>query len=489
MHDLPNSDQLYNALISRDTRLDGQFFTGVKTTGIYCRAICPAPKPKRENVEFYPSAAAASAAGFRACLRCKPDQSPQATYSDIVLSEALRQIENGFLDCHDVPKLADVLNVQERQLRRLFEHSLAVSPLAVAQQCRLIRAKHLLSQTTKPISAVADFAGYPNTRQLNQAMRQTMHMTPSQFRQEQKMGHRSDASITIALDYRPPYDWAHMLNFLAGHIASPVETVDLEQQWYAATLQIQSLQQTYRGWIKVQAQPKRNRVELSISAELLPVLHQVIARVRAMFDLDADPTHISEALSLHDTLQAVVSRHPGLRLPGGLDRFDMCVRAIAGQLVSVKSATTIFRRIATQYGTPAPENPFGLTHIFPSVQQLAKTVMPDVGLTKVRSNAVQQLAIQIRERQLNLDTLFNQADILQQLTALPGIGPWTAEYIAMRAFKLPDAFPAGDLILRRAVVADTQLTETQCRQQTAHLAPWRAYAAMYLWTDYLESQT
>lgn len=478
-----NRDQLYEALLSRDTRLDGQFFTGVTTTGIYCRSVCPAPKPKKQNVEFYPSAAAASAAGFRPCLRCQPELAPQYYHDDPQLREALRLIATGYLDGHDVPDLASQLGCSERQLRRHFAEQLGASPMHIAQTRRLLQARQLLLNTTLPLGVIADCCGYPTRRQFNLAFQQALQMTPSDYRQRHAKQSLSSAdSISLTLLYRPPLDWDTLLGFLSFRAIDGVEMVDVAKRHYARALVVNGLS----GWVSVQADEAKHQCHLQVSAGLLPELTQVLQLAKQAFDLSANPVTIDAVLAEHTLLRDCVARHPGLRVPGAWDRFELCVRAIAGQLVSVKSATTIGRKVATQYGAQAADNPYGLTHVFPTAEQLAVAAMPDVGLTKVRSFAVHGLAQAIQAGRVQLEALYTETDVMQALTALPGIGPWTAEYIAMRAFKLPDAFPAGDLILRRAVVDGEQLTETQCRKQTAHLAPWRAYAALHLWTHYSE---
>lgn len=292
-------------------------------------------------------------------------------------------------------------------------------------------------------------------------------------------------SQAFSLPYQPPLDWQTLLGFLQYRAIDGLEWVNTEHLQYARSLVINGS----RGWVYLIAKPERATATVHISTSLLAAKNHIIALCQGVFDLPANPAEIDTKLSQHPLLAQYIPRHPGLRVPGCWDRFELAVRAIAGQLVSVKSATTISKKIVVQYGEPTSPNPFGFTHTFPTPARLAAQAMHDVGLTKTRSHAVQHLAQQIDNGALDLASQLTETEILTRLTALPGIGAWTAEYIAMRAFKLPDAFPAGDLILRRAIMPGKQLTEAQCRKATETLAPWRAYAALHLWTHYSEHQT
>lgn len=298
---------------------------------------------------------------------------------------------------------------------------------------------------------------------------------------------------TYILPYQAPYNWSLMFDFLAYHAIPEIEWVDTDNLRYARTLQIGST----TGWVMVQVEPQQQQCQVHLSHALLAHSQTVLTHCKQVFDLQINPVVIDTALSQHDQFKPLVEQRPGLRVPGSWNYLECCVRTIAGQLVSVKSATTISRRMVTQYGSslvgniPAELKPVddSCTHLFPTATQLAKQAMPDVGLTKARSRVIQQLAELVANKHLNLHEMHTLDEVVTALTALPGIGSWTAEYVAMRAHKIADAFPAGDLILRRTIIPNTDLTEAQCRKASLPLSPWRAYAALHLWTDYLAIQS
>jgi AraC family transcriptional regulator of adaptative response / DNA-3-methyladenine glycosylase II len=480
---LLDPDRCYRALRSRDARFDGRFFTGVKTTGVYCRPICPARTPKRENVLFYACAAAAEDAGFRPCLRCRPEASPGTpawSGTSATVARALRHIEAGALDRAGVAELAARLGIGERHLRRLFLDHLGASPVSVAQSRRLLFAKKLINETSLSMTRIAYDSGFGSLRRFNAAVKSSYGVSPSALRR----GKRSDSDtheIALRLPYRPPFDWRQMIGFLAPRAIVGVESVDRE---------------TYRrsvrfgddcGVVTVTA-PQADWLLLRVPSALSPYLVHIVARMRRVFDLGADPSVIGAALATDPELRARVRRCPGLRVPGAWQGFETAVRAIVGQQVSVKGATTILGRIVARYGSPMTPDVVDGSHgaptrTFPSAEALAQADLTGLGMPSVRAAAIGTLAAAVADGRLSLEEPVGLEETIDHLRALPGIGRWTAEYIAMRASGEPDAFPAGDLGLRRALEGTGgRPSERELRARSAAWRPWRAYAAMYLWS-------
>jgi AraC family transcriptional regulator of adaptative response / DNA-3-methyladenine glycosylase II len=473
-----NHEQCYAILKSRDERYDGRFFAGVLTTGIYCRPICPAPKPKAENVRFFVTAAAAEESGLRPCLRCRPESSPGTPDwcgTSATVNRALRLIGEGVLDEHGLPELASRLHVGPRQLRRLFVQHLGASPIAVAQNRRILFAKKLISETTLPMTEIAFSAGFSSIRRFNDAMQGAYGRPPTALRKEDAQP-IDQAHLQLRLAYRPPYDWEDILQFLGTRAIPGVELVD--DQSYRRTAKIGEAM----GLIQVENEAPKHHLLLTISPAFSRGLIQIVDRVRTLFDLRADPMEIAGHLQGDARLSPLVQRRPGLRLPGAWDGFEVAVRAIVGQQVSVKGATTLIGRLAAACGNPIETGVTGLTHLFPTPQELSTANLSGLGLTGKRIAAIQALATAVRDGRLALGTALSLDDIIQQLIQLPGVGDWTAHYMAMRAFGEPDAFPAGDLVLRKAVGNGKAVTPRQLRQLAEPWRPWRAYAAIQLWT-------
>jgi AraC family transcriptional regulator, regulatory protein of adaptative response / DNA-3-methyladenine glycosylase II len=468
----------YAALQTRDSRFDGRFFTAVKTTGIYCRPICPARIPKSENCQFFPSAAAAEAAGFRACLRCHPELSPgfwHRVTTEATVTRALNLIAAGELDRGDVATLAGRLGVTDRHLRRLFIQHLGASPVKVAQTQRLQFAKQLLDQTALPITEVALASGFSSVRRFNHVMQQVYGRSPRELRQ----GKAKSAVLQLKLPFIPPYDWAAIVGFLGKRSIPGVESVS--ENAYRRTIALDGLQ----GWIEVQLAP--NHLLATIQFPSVMQLAPIVDRLRRLFDLNADVTTIGALLSQDARLAGAIAASPGLRVPGAWDGFELAVRAILGQQVSVAAATTLSGRVAAAFGEPVAFDPpiDGLTHIFPTPEVIAQADLSGLGITQARINAIVGLAQTLLDRPELFQAYPSLDAAVKVLCELPGIGEWTAHYIAMRTLREPDAFPATDLVLMKALsVRDQKITKAECVARSEPWRPWRAYAAIHLWHSY-----
>ncbi|MBV8683533.1 MAG: helix-turn-helix domain-containing protein [Caulobacteraceae bacterium] len=480
-----DTDICYRALATRDARFDGRLFVGVKTTGIYCRPICPARTPRRENVVFFRSAAAAQEAGFRPCLRCRPESSPDCGAwrgSSNTVARALRLIEAGAMDEADVEALATRVGVGERQLRRLFKAHLGASPVAVAQTRRVLLAKQLIHETRLSMADVALAAGFSSVRRFNETFQTLFDRPPAALR---RAGGAPAASageeLRLTLPYRPPYDWDGLIGFLALRAIEGVESVRPDR--YARAIELDG----EFGLLAVSPAPK-DRLAVSIRFPKLSALPAILARVRRIFDLSADPQAIGAHLALDPDLAWRVAARPGLRVPGAWDGFELAVRAILGQQISVPAATTLASRIAREHGVRLPEalvaaEP-GITYAFPTASTLAGVDLSSLPMPRARSASIEAVARESAREPALWESPGEADEPVRKLRALPGVGEWTAQYIAMRALREPDAFPAADIGLQRAL-ADGE----GVRPSTAALLaraeawrPWRAYAALHLWT-------
>ncbi len=494
----------YRAMRTRDARFDGRFFTGVVTTGIFCRPVCPARAPRAENCRYFPHAAAAHASGFRPCLRCRPEAAPGTSVwagTENTVARALRLITDGALDDAGVEALAERVGVGDRHLRRLFLRHLGATPVAVAQTQRVLFAKRLLDETDLPMRSVANAAGFASLRRFNDTMRATYARTPTELRSLYGRGARAvpageRGSLTLSLAYRPPYDWETLLRYLSGRAIPGVEAVGGNVYRRAFRLETGEA-----GTIDVRcdatARVLRVRIQPAAGTTLRPAaLLPIVARLRRQFDLDADPQALNAGLATDPSLGAALRRHPGLRVPGTWDGFELAVRAILGQQVSVRAATTIAGRLVARCTERAPAAAPSLQP-FPSPARLAAANLDALGLTGARARTVTAFARAVAAGDVSLDPGQDAATLRTALCELPGIGPWTAEYIALRALRDPDAFPASDLGLRRAFSAlqARGAARTSAPAQAARLVsesallraaeswrPWRAYAAVHLWT-------
>jgi AraC family transcriptional regulator of adaptative response / DNA-3-methyladenine glycosylase II len=471
-----NPQTCERARLSRDPRFDGRFFIGVTSTGIYCRPICPAPSPKERNVRYFPSAAAAGEAGFRPCLRCRPEASPGTPAwvgSSTSVARALRLIDEDGLSDTSLEALAERLGIGSRQLRRLFLKHLGATPVAVVQTRRLHFAKTLIDQTDLPFTQAALAAGFGSIRRFNASFQTLYGRTPRELRQlARRSGSSRSEHYRFQLSFRPPLEWDRLLAFLAPRATPGVEAVDANS--YRRTISLQGK----RGTIEVRL---GRALEVSIDFPDVRALILIVDRVRRMFDLRADPSEIHAQLT-RDPLLAGFK--PGLRVPGAWDGFELAVRAILGQQVSVKGATTLAGRLVRAFGEPM-DGGDGLTHVFPTPEALAGADYSSIGLPSARIAAIRQLASAVARGELAFSGAADSAGFIERFKKLPGIGEWTAQYVAMRALGEPDAFPAADLGLLRAAGLTTA---KHLEARAERWRPWRAYAAMHLWQENAHDQ-
>lgn len=446
-------DACYAALRSRDRRFDGRFFVAVHSTGIYCRPICPSRTPRRAGVTFYRTAAEAHEAGFRACLRCRPESAPRSAAwlgTEATVRRALRLIEDGALDGGTVPALATRLGISDRRLRALFHRHVGASPRSVALSQRLRTARLLLSSTSLPMAEVANASGFRSVRGFNEAIRRGFGRAPTELRRTGTTA----ATLRTTLPYRPPLDFEGLLRYLAARAIPGVEAVD-ETSWSHG---IDEEGHT----VRVSQAPELHAIVVEVPPSAASQLPAVVARIRRAFDLDADPHAVAAHL------------HPlpvpaGMRLPGAFDPFAVAVRIVLGQQVSVKGATTLAGRLTERLGLPADA-----LHAFPNPGALVSVSLDGIGMPKMRIRALTGLARAMADGAVDLSGTASHDDVVRSLVAIPGIGPWTAQMIAMRACGDPDAFPETDLVLAR-------MLERLEPDAPTHWRPWRAYAAMALW--------
>ncbi|MDK2124740.1 DNA-3-methyladenine glycosylase 2 [Parachitinimonas caeni] len=466
----------YAAFLSHDRKFDGRFFIGVASTGVYCRPVCSVRTPKPENCSYYPSAAAAERQGFRPCLKCRPELAPGLAPVDAggrYAKVAARLIESGFLADHNCPQLAARLGITDRHLRRIFAEQFGASPIEYAQSQRLLNAKRLLMDTDLPLLQVAHEAGFSSLRRFNEMFCDRYRLSPSEIRQRQQAGSALPASLQFRLAYRPPYDWDWMMNFMASRAMKGLETVEAGS--YVRSLTIMQGGKAHPGWVRVTPEPTQSRVVVEVSAGLSPVVPEVLAQMRQLFDLDAEPQDIAEVLG------ELALPRPGLRLPGAVGGFEFAVRAVLEQQVSVKAAATLAGRLIERCGEVI-ETPFaGVCRLFPSAEAVAALpveVLREIGLSRQRAHCLHTLASQQAQGLLRLDFVVDVEAAITRLTELPGIGIWTATYIAMRAWGWPDAFLATDLIIRQRFAGYKPI---DIERHAERWRPWRSYAVLHLW--------
>ena len=498
-----DSDQCYRALLTHDARFDGRFFVGVGTTRIYCRPVCTAKTPHQRNCRFFPSAAAAEAQGFRPCLRCRPELAPGYAVVDAnrrLAQSAARLIEDGRLQDASLADLAGRLEVTDRHLRRVFQEEFGVSPVEYAQTQRLLLAKRLLTDTDLSILDVAMASGFASLRRFNHLFRTRYRMTPGELRRTRR-DREPAKSLAFDLAFRPPYDWPAMLSFLGKRAIAGVEVVDGKR--YRRTVRIdhtrlgpgRSLPPSASvggrddepknrlvGWVEVAPSPRRSALRVVVSASLAGAIPVVLARVKSLFDLACHPEEIAKALG------PMAARHPGLRLPGAIDGFEVAVRAILGQQVTVKGATTIAGRFVKAFGVSVATPHPGLDRIFPRAGEIAKldpARIAELGVIASRARSIVALARAIESGTLDLEPTANVETTVAALEAIPGVGQWTAQYIAMRALAWPDAFPHPDVAVLKAM---KQSKPRSVLDAAEAWRPWRAYAVLHLWKS-LEKPT
>jgi AraC family transcriptional regulator of adaptative response / DNA-3-methyladenine glycosylase II len=467
-------DACFRAVRARDRRFDGRFFTAVASTGIYCRPICPVRPPKRENMRFYSSAAAAEGAGYRPCLRCRPERAPGLATVDAasrLAGAAIAGIEEHAVSNGKVTDLAAALGVSDRHLRRVTEAELGVSPVELAQTQRLLLAKRLLSETSLKLTDVAFASGFGSVRRFNALFKTRYGLNPRGIRRSSSA---APGGLVCQLDFRPPLAWDSMLGYLRLRAIPGVESVDATH--YRRTVALANRE----GWIGVSLAKGGTALEVEISPGLAPTVGAVIVRVKQLFDLGAAPDAVGALLAQDPMLAPTVRRLPGLRVPGAFDGFELAVRAVLGQQVSVKAATTMAGRWARAFGTPIETPHPGLDRLAPSAVRMLDVAAHAIGALGVvgsRARCLEGLARAVADRRVVLSCAASVDEQIERLTELPGIGPWTAQYIAMRALRWPDAFPDGDLMLLRAA----NLKRKELLARAEGWRPWRAYATHYLW--------
>ncbi|HVP29220.1 MAG TPA: AlkA N-terminal domain-containing protein, partial [Myxococcota bacterium] len=475
----------WRALRARDARFDGRFFTAVRSTGIYCRPICPARTPKREHCVFLPSAAAAHEAGYRPCLRCRPEVAPElaaARGTSSTVTRALRLIAEGALDGDDVHGLAARLGVGERHLRRLFDRCVGASPIAVAQTRRVLFAKQLLDETALPITEIAFAAGFGSLRRFHATMQRTYGRPPRALRRGRARAPSKASGLALRLPFRPPLDWGALTGFLAARAIPGVEQV--ADGIYRRSF----LQGEAQGTVEVRAGEDGRHLVATLRLTRVAALPAIVARLRQLFDLDADVAAIGAHLARDRALAVRLRAHGGVRVPGALDPFELAVRAILGQQVSVAAATRLAGRLVEAFGTPLDaglvgSEPGAPRFLFPTPARLADADVARIGMPRARARAISSLAAAVcRDPEL----LCGSRDLeraVERLSSLPGVGGWTAHYVAMRALREPDAFPASDLGLRRELASpERRPTSAELLARAEAWRPWRAYAAILLWT-------
>jgi AraC family transcriptional regulator of adaptative response / DNA-3-methyladenine glycosylase II len=511
----------YRAVLARDARYDGRFFTCVKTTGIYCRPICPARPPKAEHCVFVPTAAAAQEAGFRPCLRCRPESSPDLDAwrgTSATVSRALKLIEGGALDDDgDVASLADRLEIGERHLRRLFRQHIGAAPVTVAQTRRVLLAKQLIHQTDLSMIQIAMASGFGSVRRFNEVFQQLYNRPPSELRRRAAVPTTASSpspEISLLLAYRPPYDWESMLGFLSARAIDGLEVVTLEN--YSRVIAVGDSV----GSISVSHEPAQSGLRVIVRFPKLSVLPMIIARIRRMFDLSADPGAIAAVLSADPALAPLVAARPGLRLPGGWNGFEIAVRAILGQQITVKGAMQLATRIVHALGDPIEDGSelrnssrscdarvaldrrsrkeatqasqlqmpredqiqAGFTRAFPRPERFETSALKRIGMPESRAAALANVAAAIIANPRLFDPSRDLDQSVAALRSLPGIGEWTAQYIAMRALGESDAFAAGDVGIQRALAGGGRRpTATEALARAERWRPWRAYAMLHLW--------
>jgi AraC family transcriptional regulator, regulatory protein of adaptative response / DNA-3-methyladenine glycosylase II len=472
---LLDSNQCYRALRSHDARFDGRFFVGVATTRIYCRPVCTARTPHREHCRFFPSAAAAEGQGFRPCLRCRPELAPGFAAVDAnrrLAQSAAGLIEDGRLGDARLPDLARHLGVTDRHLRRVFQLEFGVSPVEYAQTQRLLLAKHLLTDTDMSVLDVAMASGFASLRRFNHLFSTRYRMTPAELRRKAP-GRGPAERLSFDLAYRPPYDWDAMLAFLAKRAIAGVEAVDARS--YARTLKLRRGGRELAGTIRVMPSPRKAALRVELSASLAAAVPSVLARVKQLFDLACHPDEVAQALG------PLAQAHPGLRLPGAMDGFEVAARAILGQQVTVRAASTLAGRLVSALGQPIESPDARLRFLFPEAARIAAAAperIAALGIVPTRARAIVALAKEMASGRLTLEPTAGVEAACAALERIPGVGPWTAQYVAMRALSWPDAFPHPDVAVLKAM---GERSATKALKRSQAWRPWRAYAVLHLW--------
>ncbi len=480
-------DACFRALQTRDPRFDGRFFVAVRTTGIYCRPICSARTPKPTNCSFYPSALAAQGAGFRPCLLCRPEISPDLASSRGTSNTVLRALDllaEGALDGDEnrLEAFAGRLGVGERQLRRLFVQHLGASPIAVAQTRRFLFAKQLIHDTRLPMTEVAMAAGYGSIRRFNSTFQMLYGRPPRELRRSHKedLPAASHEGVTLRIGYSPPYHWDAILNFLAARAIPGIEVA--EHASYRRTIQHEGV----HGWLEVTHNPVPRQLIVHVRFPCVRALSDIVCRVRRVFDTGADMETIERHLAADPIFARLVAFRPGLRTPGGWDGFELGIRAILGQQVTLKAARLLAGKLSEKFGEPVNTGDPRLSRAFPTAERLAEADLASIGIPRSRAAALNSLASAAAADPRFFARAGSLEEAVTRFRALRGVGEWTAQYIALRALREPDAFPASDLVLLHS--ASREFGRPLGPKELLDLAepwrPWRAYAAQHLWANY-----
>jgi AraC family transcriptional regulator of adaptative response / DNA-3-methyladenine glycosylase II len=482
---LKNDRGLYAAFMAGDSRFDGRYFVGVSSTGIYCRPVCRAKKPKVENCTFYSSAAEAERAGYRPCLLCRPELAPGSSIADATANlayRAMRMLEEKCGSGQSVDDLAGRLGYTSRHLRRVFMSEYNVTPIQYLQTCRLLLAKNLLTDTDLSVLDIAMAAGFGSLRRFNAVFKKQYNLTPSALRKRAPGDTQRGDEITLILSYRPPYPWEEMLKFFAGRAIPGVETVR-NGEYMRTALLTTAKGEPVCGWVRVGHNPQKNALTVTANETLLPALAQVLARVQHMFDLHCDP-HV-----VYETLRAMNDTRPGLfilgtRLPGCFNAFEMTVRTVLGQQITVKAASTLAGRLVRACGKPISTGIDGLTHVFPTPEDILapdgsiEDLLGSLGVISARAKTIYALAQALARGEIDIDHCAQPEDEMKKLRAIRGIGAWSSQYIAIRAMEWPDAFLETDAGIKKAL---EPYTSRELLQMAEAWRPWRSYATMGIW--------
>lgn len=481
------NDSLYAAFKAKDARFDGRFFIGISTTGIYCRPVCKARQPKKENCTFYLTAAEAEQAGFRPCLLCRPEIAPGSSISDataMLVHRAARMLDENCGSGQSLDELSGRLGCTDRHLRRVFTAEYNVSPVQYLQTCRLLLAKNLLTDTNLSVLDVAMSAGFGSLRRFNDLFKKHYQLSPAALRKRIPEEKNRNSSITLALGYRPPYRWKEVLDFFAVRAIPGVETISGGE--YLRTVHLQDAEGKHvYGWLRAGHNPNKNALTVTVSETLLSVLPQVLAKMRHLFDLYCDP------YTVYETLAQMNNIRPGLcvlgtRLPGSFNAFEMAVRAVLGQQITVKAASTLAGRLVISYGAPIQTGIEGLTHVFPSPEDILALDGPienhlgPLGIIAARARTIYELAKALEQGKIDFGLCAQPETEMKKLLAIPGIGSWTAQYIAMRTMEWPDAFLETDAGVKKALA---HYTSKELLEMAEAWRPWRSYATINLWSS------
>lgn len=465
---MKREDEYYQAMLARDYRFDGKFFVGVKTTGIYCRPICPA-RPKRQNVEFFGNRLQAEKAGYRPCLRCRPEAAPLSPAwmgKSAIVNRALKMIHNNETIEFDEDRFAEIFGVSARHLRRVFVDEIGKTPKQIAIENRLNLARKLVVETSLPMAHIALASGFQSIRRFNDAFKERFTRAPSELRRQRDSG---SESLVVKLPYRPPIDFDRLLDFYRKHSTGKLE--EFTDTHYIRHVKLNSAE----GVIRVSNSPDEHALKLEIDFPDVRMIHAIIARVRRMFDLDSDPLLIANGFEASPELAKLLRKYPGLRVPTGWDPYEVAISTVLGQLVTVEFGRALVADLVEFYGEPFKNNPE--IKNFPTPAVLAKSNLQKIRTTGRRKETIREISRMIVSGELSLESTQNAEEFHEKLMQIKGVGLWTADYMTLKVLGHADAFPATDLILARAL-------EIHSKESIAAVSPWRGYGATLLWCEY-----